>query len=218
MTLLTATRWSAAIAVELAPHCHRLEIAGSIRRSRPQCGDIDIVCIPKADSQTDLLGAELVRTNAVLEWARAYARKCQGQVTGPGDQVPRIISGGEREGKQLIVQLRNCQLDLWFASEKNFASRFLCRTGSREHNIWFATRLTERNMHWFPYEGIVTLDSLRAEKINPYAPGAADRAVEKNLILPAGTESDLYGYAGLELIAPEHRELAWLQKNIDSGL
>jgi hypothetical protein len=49
-------------------------------------------------------------------------------------------------------------------------------------------------------------------------PGAADQAVAKNLILPAGTEADLYGYAGLEVIPPANRELPWLQKHIDSGL
>jgi len=218
MNHITAIRWSAAIATELGSHCTRLEVAGSIRRQRPECADIDIVCIPKVDRQPDLLGSEVGRRNYVLEWARAYEAKGIGQVTGPGEQAPHIISGGAKEGKQLIVQLRKVQLDIWFASELNFASRLLCRTGSREHNIWFATRLTERNLHWFPYEGIVTLDSLRAAKINPHDRGAADRAVEERLILPVGTEADLYGYAGLELIAPRYRELAWLNHHIDSGL
>jgi len=218
MNLKLATRWSLAIASELSPLCHRLEVAGSIRRHRTEPGDIDIVCIPKRQETKDLLGSTVSTTNAVLEWSRSYAEKCKGQLTGPGDQVPRIISGGEREGKQLILQLRKCQLDLWFATEANFATRLLMRTGSKEHNIWLATRLTERGMHWFPYEGITTLEALRAANINPSLPGAADQAVSANLIMPAGTESDLYGYAGIDLIAPENRELPWLAKHIDSGL
>ena len=197
---------------------HRLEVAGSIRRSRPQCGDIDIVCIPKREETKDLLGSTVSATNQVLEWSRTYAAKCAGQIIGPGDQAPRIISGGECEGKQLILQLRKCQLDLWFATESTFATRLLMRTGSKEHNIWLATRLTERGMHWFPYEGITTLEALRSAKINTSLPGASDQAVAAKLIMPAGTESDIYGYAGLELIAPENRELPWLAKNIDSGL
>lgn len=30
----------------LSPHCERFEVAGSVRRRRPFCHDIDIVCIP----------------------------------------------------------------------------------------------------------------------------------------------------------------------------
>ena len=30
----------------LAPHCARVEIAGSIRRRRPSIGDVEIVCLP----------------------------------------------------------------------------------------------------------------------------------------------------------------------------
>ena len=29
------------------PYCERIEIAGSVRRRRPQVNDIEIVCIPK---------------------------------------------------------------------------------------------------------------------------------------------------------------------------
>lgn len=31
----------------LEPHCHRIAIAGSIRRKRPVCNDIEIVAIPR---------------------------------------------------------------------------------------------------------------------------------------------------------------------------
>src|SRR5688572_28680494 len=31
----------------LRDHCLRIEIAGSIRRGRPECGDVDLVCVPK---------------------------------------------------------------------------------------------------------------------------------------------------------------------------
>jgi len=38
----------------LAPHCERIEIAGSIRRRKPEVGDIEIVASPKII--TDLFG------------------------------------------------------------------------------------------------------------------------------------------------------------------
>lgn len=38
----------------LRPSCQRIEVAGSLRRRRPEVGDIELVCIPKP--QEDLFG------------------------------------------------------------------------------------------------------------------------------------------------------------------
>ena len=211
-------RWADAIVRELTPLCARLEVAGSVRRRRPQCHDIDIVCIPLREESKDLFGAPASADNRVLEWARAYVARAAGPCPGPGEQTPRIISGGERAGKQLLLQLRSCQLDLWFADEPNFASRLLCRTGSKEHNIWLASRCAARGLHWFPYEGISSMSALRERQINPLSQGAAEAAAAAGLILPAGAETDLYGYTGMEFVVPENRELPWLQKNIYAEL
>ena len=35
------------IRASLAPHCDRIEIAGSIRRKCEKCNDVEIICIPK---------------------------------------------------------------------------------------------------------------------------------------------------------------------------
>ena len=51
----------------LRPHCERIEIAGSLRRGKPDVGDIELVCIPKADEMRDLFGGV---TLADLESAR----------------------------------------------------------------------------------------------------------------------------------------------------
>ena len=41
----------------LAPACERLEVAGSIRRRRPDVGDVELVAVPKtAPARLDLFG------------------------------------------------------------------------------------------------------------------------------------------------------------------
>ncbi|MCC6457844.1 MAG: hypothetical protein IT328_23005 [Caldilineaceae bacterium] len=45
---------------QLRPACHRIEIAGSLRRKRPMVGDIEIVAIPRMD--VDLFGTPLDTT------------------------------------------------------------------------------------------------------------------------------------------------------------
>lgn len=47
-----------AMVERLRPACHRIEIAGSLRRQRPLVGDIEIVAIPRLDA--DLFGAPLL--------------------------------------------------------------------------------------------------------------------------------------------------------------
>lgn len=43
-----------AIANALAPACHRIEIAGSVRREKAMCGDVELVAIPRL--HTNLIG------------------------------------------------------------------------------------------------------------------------------------------------------------------
>jgi len=44
------------VLADLAPYCQRIEIAGSLRRKKPEVGDIEIVCIPKITWSRDLFG------------------------------------------------------------------------------------------------------------------------------------------------------------------
>lgn len=46
-----------ALVEALRPHCHRVEIAGSLRRKKAMVGDIEIVAIPKL--HTNLIGESL---------------------------------------------------------------------------------------------------------------------------------------------------------------
>ena len=55
--LADAQRTATHISKALTPYCHRIAIAGSIRRQRPMIGDIEIVALPQR--QTDLLGNDV---------------------------------------------------------------------------------------------------------------------------------------------------------------
>jgi len=47
MELERAQKIADAVVKRLAPHCSRIEVAGSIRRKKPQVNDIDLVLIPQ---------------------------------------------------------------------------------------------------------------------------------------------------------------------------
>ena len=135
MKLERAMEIGAKIADELSPFCSRLQIAGSIRRQRPEVGDIDIVCLP---SDSTGLRARVLKTH------------------------PRILADGK---SNLEVELKGgLRLDVWMASPgqrtlfgeggTNWGSLLLCRTGSISHNIHLVATAKRLGLRWNPYWGV----------------------------------------------------------------
>jgi DNA polymerase/3'-5' exonuclease PolX len=88
---------------ELSPFCARCEIAGSIRRKKPECGDVEIVCIPKSP----------------MGYAAAINKyqKIKGDAIGKYTQ--RLHSPG-------------IKLDIFTATPRNWGLIFAIRTGSAD--------------------------------------------------------------------------------------
>jgi DNA polymerase IV (family X) len=127
---------------ELAQYCDKIEVAGSIRRERPNVHDIDIVCLPRKDG-----GRE-----AIIDRVQ---QRC------------RI----DKKGSELIraIMADNVQIDIWIARHTtiegdlleqrtvpgNFGSVLLCRTGSKEHNIDLINHAKSINLTWHPHDGVM---------------------------------------------------------------
>ena len=131
-----AQKYAALIAAELAPFCHRIEVAGSVRRGCDYVGDIDLVAIPK-DMQG--LRARLTR-NCITE--------CVGDenlrvVTSIGVQIDLFLARGA--GRDLLNQIPS-----------TWGSVMLCRTGSVKHNIWFIQQAQRKNLTWRVQRGLYT--------------------------------------------------------------
>lgn len=107
--------------VLLQPHCHRIEIAGSIRRKKQIVGDIEIVAIPKP-YETGLFenGIALV----VNEWEKVKGELDYGVCKYTQRILPEAITGN----------VDGFKLDLFFAEEGNWGSIFAIRTGSSEYS------------------------------------------------------------------------------------
>ena len=100
---------------ELAPHCARIQIAGSIRRRKPDVGDIEIVCIPNRKQsgffpQDTIVDPEFC---ALVERWPAVKGKPTGKYT------QRILPDG-------------INLDLFIAIPQNWGLILAIRTGSAE--------------------------------------------------------------------------------------
>lgn len=109
----------------LAPHCYRIEIAGSIRRGKEEISDIEIVAIPKP-YQTGLFSDGI--SSVIDRW-----KKVKGELEyGKCKYTQRILPFGIR-------------LDLFFADETNWGNIMLIRTGDWEFSKKFVGILLPRN-------------------------------------------------------------------------
>lgn len=113
MTLEYARALALGVVDLLRPLCDRIEVAGSVRRQKAEVGDVEIVCIPKA--QFDLVG-QAYRTDKDIEHA-LYQAGLQFRKNGP-------------KFKQFDVGDGRC--DLFLTTPEQWGVIFTLRTGSAE--------------------------------------------------------------------------------------
>lgn len=138
--LKSARKWAEQIKTILDPFCLRIEIAGSIRRGLPIVGDIALVILSKSGNN-----------EAVKQ--RCLARS------------PKVLMNG---ATNFIFMAGNVQVDIFFArapvlelfgsTPGNFGTLMVCRTGSREFNIWLCAKAKAQGLHWDPYNGVRNAD------------------------------------------------------------
>ena len=193
LELAKADRQAEQLAVWLEPYCERIQVAGSIRRRRPLCNDIDLVVIPHIAEHTvqvDLLQQKTVRSNQVLAFLRTYVETAGGlaawkAATPANPRIPK------RDAQNLLLILRTgVQLDIWCADESTWWTRLICRTGSPGHNAWCCERAQHLGFKWSAYQGF-EFDDGTTETIT--------------------SEKMFYERLGLEFVPPHRRERSFMQ-------
>lgn len=107
MYLSEAIKYAEEIKKQLAPHCIRIEIAGSIRRKKLDPNDIEIVCIPKPYQNNGLFSDGIA--TVINNWP-----KVKGEL--PCKYTQRIYAGEK--------------VDIFFATPENWGYILAIRTGS----------------------------------------------------------------------------------------
>ena len=125
----------------LGPLCNRVEIAGSIRRKKAEVSDIDLVAIPRIDVEKDMFGTPVKSIN--LTW-----REIDRRSTKDGWTILRA-------GSEIVSWThRGIHVDVFFTEAAYWGSMLLCKTGSKEHNIWLANYAIAQGGKWHPNHGL----------------------------------------------------------------
>jgi DNA polymerase (family 10) len=155
----------------LAPYCDQIEIAGSLRRGRDWVNDIDLVVLPKEGQLEPLRARCKQRAKVVLD-----------------GQQNLIVELDNRAGGKLQVDIFIAhpeQRDLLETKPTNFGSLLLCRTGSKDHNIYLVEHAKRLGLTWNPYHGMFASDGS---------------------LLASATEEDIFRVLQVAFIPPALRE------------
>lgn len=162
----------------------RFIFAGSLRRLKPEVGDIEMVYVPKVEllpDPNDLLGNKIptVLFDAKLNgWLRAgILKKRVGEKGG--------TAWGEFN-KLAVHVASGIGIDFFQANKRNFWTLLVCRTGSMESNTRICMAAEKRGEKWNPYLGF------------------EDRLTRELLFVPESEEA-LFNHVRLPYLQPRER-------------
>jgi DNA polymerase/3'-5' exonuclease PolX len=167
----------------LRPFCERIEMAGSIRRGRAECNDVDLVVVPKVWIERDMFQNPVNATNLLKKELERYVSETPGArwLNGTGVTTSATVN--------FLVGLRKCELNVFCAKEENFGAVWLTYTGSRESNLWMIERALGMSLQWGALRGV--FDGSRWH---------------------GRTEEEIYQRLNMPFIEPSDREIEKMRK------
>lgn len=169
--------------------CERIEVAGSIRRRRPDVGDIELVAVPRLQTVTireGLFESREVVSNELEVLVDAFL------LDGTLRPHPTDPKRGPKYSK-LLHRASGLQVDLFSARPETFGLIYLIRTGPAEYSQRFVTDI--RSLGWHVGHG----------ELHRGALACADRLGQCE-IHPTPEEHDVYAAIGHPWIDPTVRD------------
>ena len=167
----------------MEPHCHRIVVAGSIRRRKPFASDIEILYVERTEMRPSLY--DMFKT-AVFNHADQAIREMERDGT-----LKRRLNkvGNETYGElnKLMVHIASgIPVDLFATTEANFPNALAMRTGPRELNERIAVAARKKGFTW-----------------KVCGPGFASLTTGE--IVTMTSEREVFKFVDMEYLEPEHR-------------
>jgi len=183
----------------LSPHCHKINIAGSIRRMNADVKDIEIICIPKDQViSRDFFGKEeYVRSKEFVQALSTVTyQKVKGSVEG---RYLQIITTS--------INCKNIKLDLFMPHADDYYRQYAIRTGSADYSHYVIATAWSRK----GWTGIDDLGLRKKTDCDCKIQGdkkiyTLKKDLKEPTLPPVWTsEGEFFTWLNIQYIDPEHR-------------
>ena len=185
----------------LGPFCDRIEIAGSIRREKPDCGDIELVCIPRIEVTSvqtvpnDLFGEPVEQTQTVNN----LDVFCQRMLDKHVFELRPDKTGATHWGPSLKTgRYKGFGIDVTSADAETWGYWYTIRTGDADFSHLLVT----------PRRQSLFIDGIgRVAGLCPSYLHFKDKRLRRadGTVIPTPEEGDIFRELGLEMIPPPLR-------------
>lgn len=192
---------------ELNDGCERIEIAGSIRRGKPEVKDIEIVAIPILKPPRPEFGQKVIHKTPLdkklyeLEETDGMLKRVKGGDKFKQFEIKRLTEFG------LDEPLNPFKLDLFLVTPPaQWGVQMVIWTGpNKDINNFSQWMVTEKKKGGALPDGYIVKDGVVGEKIFVNSYGKMDRKGEIGM----PEEEDFFRFCGLNWIEPSKRQARW---------
>lgn len=175
---------------QLAPACHRIEIAGSLRRQVREVADIELVAIPAIETLNEPVPGDLFGARHDRTYNRLW-EALDGFLGG------KYLKAGEKY-RAFVLPSEGIKVDLFTATRDNWGWIYLIRTGSAEFSHHVAKSLNRQG--YTSDEGSIHRATFA---VDPKDGRARMIPVGEPIATPA--EEDVFDLAGVLYREPQQR-------------
>jgi len=168
----------------LYPACDRIILAGSLRRGKPEVGDVEILYIPKLQvALADLFGKDVLESAAMAAIEKTlYDGILQKRQNALGHEM-----WGARN-KFAVHVASGVPVDLFATTHESWFNYLVFRTGGAESNKRVAMAAAAKGWTWRPYKAGFSRGENELEQWHFVA-----------------SEEDVFEFAGMPCLPPEKR-------------
>ena len=182
----------------------RLLVAGSLRRRKPEVGDVEFVIIPRVEERPDpgdLFGAKRPFDLA----ACAIEEMLRDGTLRPRPKCDETLTWGEQIKLATHVAI-GLGIDFFLTDPARFWNLVVCRTGPKELNIEICNRARTMGWQWKPYgEGFLRESPIHATPARPPE------------IRTMHSEEEVFRFVGLPYLQPADRTLENVRRAIHAS-
>jgi DNA polymerase (family 10) len=183
MKLEEAVAWAAKVVNVMTPFCERVEVAGSIRRKRPEVNDIDIVAMPTAKK-----GPRVSPFGPLAVYEPAHVWKKLMPEALAKEPLKLISLQAGQELMRFAFPNSGLQVDVYRARPETWGVLLLVRTGSKEHNVKLCSLARSKGLKLSAADGVVTQGGF-------------------GKVVASRTEEEIFQALGVAFVEPKDREV-----------